>query len=165
MASSSVSVRVSDEVLEELTKRANAENKKVSDLVRELIEAGLKPGGNTDNSSVLARVDALEETIRALLGAEDASVMTRIDAVNADFWQAHTALSSYLIKAIEAGAEARYFARLAAMYGLDIAHYVAQKTEVGVTPNPLDKDEKSKQLGFYERKCKEYAADLLNRDV
>ncbi len=163
MASSSVSVRVSDEVLEELTKRANEENKKVSDLVRELIDAGLKPGGKADDSAVMARVDKLEETIRMLLGAEDASVMTRIDAVNADFWQAHTALSSYLIKAIEAGAEARYFARLAAMYGLDIAHYVAQKTEVGVTPTPLDKDEKSKQNAFYEKKCKEFAAEYVSR--
>jgi len=164
MASSSVSVRVSDEVLEELTKRANTENKKVSDLVRELIDAGLKPGGNADNSAVLARVDKLEETIRTLLGAEDASVMTRIDAVNADFWQANTALIGYLIKATEAGAEARYFARLAAMYGLDIAHYVAQKTEVGITPKPLDKDEKSKQVTFYENKCKEFAAGFLNRE-
>lgn len=165
MASSSVSVRVSDEVLEELTKRASTENKKVSDLVRELIESGLKPGGKADDSAVMARVDKLEETIRTLLGVEDASVMTRIDAVNADFWQANTVLSAYLRKAIEAGAEARYFAHLAAIYGLDIAHYVAQKTEVGVTPKPPDKDEKNKQMAFHEKKCKEYVTDFLNREA
>jgi hypothetical protein len=163
MASSSVSVRVPDEVLEELTNRASVENKKVSDLVRELIESGLKAGGKADDSAVMARVDNLEETIRTLLGAEDASVMTRIDAVNADFWQANTALVGYLMKAIESGAEARYFARLAAMYGIDIAHYVAQKTEVGVTPKPPDKDEKNKQMAFYEKKCKEFAAEYLSR--
>jgi hypothetical protein len=30
-----------------------------------------------------------------------------------------------------------------------------------MTPKPLDKDEKNKQIGFYEKKCKEYAADFL----
>lgn len=163
MASTTVAVRLPEDVLEQLQKKAEAENKKVSDIVRELIVTGLKAGGKADDSAVMARVDKLEETIRVLLGVEDASVMTRMDAVNADFWQAHTALSSYLLKAIEAGAEARYFARLAAMYGIDIAHYVAQKSEVGVTPKPLDKDEKSKQIAFYDNNCKEYTTDFLSR--
>lgn len=161
MASGSVSVRLPEEVLARLAERANAENKKVSDVVREMIEAGLRPGGNAYNSVVLGRIDKLEEAIRMLLGVEDASVMTRIDSVNADFWQANEMLLAFLTKGVMLGAEARYFARLAAMYGMDVAHYVAQKTEIGVTPKPPDKDEKSKQMGFYEKKCREYAKQVL----
>jgi len=162
MASQSVSFRLSDEMLEKLSERAKAENKKVSDLAREILEAGLRPGGNADNSAILERIQSLEETIKVLLGVEDASVMARIDAVNADFWQANEALISYLTKAVQMGAEARYFARLASMYGMDVAHYVAQKTEIGVVPQPPDKDEKSKQLSMYEKKCKEYVAMVIS---
>ena len=70
-------------------------------------------------------------------------------------------LVSYLTKAIETAAEARCFGRLAVMYGMDVAHYVAQKTEIGVAPKPPDKDEKSKSLGFYEKMSKEFAAKVL----
>lgn len=161
MTSQSVSFRLSQEMLEKLSERAKAENKKVSDLAREILEAGLKPGGNRDNSAVFERIDKLEEAIRTLLGVEDASVMTRIDAVNADFWQANEMLLAFLTKGVMVGAEARYFARLAAMFGMDVAHYVAQKTEIGIVPKPPDKDEKNKQMGFYEKKCKEYAKQVL----
>jgi len=161
MASQSVSFRLSNEMLEKLSERAKAENKKVSDLAREILETGLTAGGNADNSAVLERIHSLEETIKGLLGVEDASVMTRIDSVNADFWQANEMLLAFLTKGVMIGAEARYFARLAAMYGMDVAHYVAQKTEIGVTPKPPDKDEKSKQMGFYEKKCREYAKQIL----
>jgi hypothetical protein len=55
---------------------------------------------------------------------------------NAAFWQANEVLISYLSKAIETAAETRYFARLASMWGMDVAHYVAQKTEIGIKPKP-----------------------------
>jgi predicted DNA-binding protein len=161
MASGSVSFRLSEEMLTRLCERAKAENKKVSDLAREILEAGLKPGVNADNSAILERIERLEGTIRALLGVEEASVMTRIDSVNADFWQANEMLLAFLTKGVMIGAEARYFARLAAMYGMDVAHYVAQKTEIGIVPKPPDKDEKNKQMAFYEKKCKEYAKQVL----
>ena len=64
MTSTSVSVRLSEQVLEKLTEQAKAGNKKVSDLMRELIESGLKQGGKADGSAVIARVDQLEEAIR-----------------------------------------------------------------------------------------------------
>jgi|LakMenE01Jun11ns_1017448.scaffolds.fasta_scaffold9907888_2 hypothetical protein len=41
MASQSVSFRLSNELMEKLSERAKAENKKVSDMARELLEAGL----------------------------------------------------------------------------------------------------------------------------
>ena len=42
MAGNTVAVRLPDEVIEELQKRAAAQNKKVSDIVRDLIVSGLK---------------------------------------------------------------------------------------------------------------------------
>jgi len=161
MASTSVSVRLPDEIMEKLEAQAKAEGIKVSDVVRRMIEAGLKPGGNADNSTISVRIDKLEETIRALLGVEDVSVLNRLDAVNADFWQANTELVSYLTKSIEAAAEARYFARLAAMFGLEIAHYVAQKVEIGKLPEPLNKGTKDKQVASYDNGSKKYAAEYL----
>ena len=62
MASGTVAVRLPDEVLEQLQTRATAENKKVSDLVRELIISGLqqreKPDGATP--AMTGRLDRLE---------------------------------------------------------------------------------------------------------
>jgi hypothetical protein len=49
MASNTVAVRLPDEVLEQLQKRATAENKKVSDLVRELIVSGLREQPKNDD--------------------------------------------------------------------------------------------------------------------
>lgn len=51
MASQSVSFRLPSELMEKLSERAKAENKKVSDLARELIESGLtygQSGGNAE---------------------------------------------------------------------------------------------------------------------
>lgn len=45
MASNTVAVRLPNEVLEELQKRAAAEKRKVSDVVRDLIVSGLKADG------------------------------------------------------------------------------------------------------------------------
>lgn len=49
MASQSVSFRLSDELMQKLSERAKAENKKVSDLARELLEAGLMRGSAGGN--------------------------------------------------------------------------------------------------------------------
>ena len=151
MTSGVVSVRLPEELFEKLTERANAENKKISDLVRELLENSLKPGGSADNSAILERLNELEDAITTLVSMADENAMTRIDSVTA-------MLDAQSKKSVQAAAEARYFARLAVMYGIDIAHYVGQKTEIGVVPKPPDKDEKDKQLSFHEKKCKEYAA-------
>lgn len=85
MASSSVSVRVSDEVLEELTKRANAENKKVSDLVRELIESGLKAGGTADVWAGLGRVEELKQLHEQIAGVERLAFKSAWAAAKAQF--------------------------------------------------------------------------------
>lgn len=52
MANNTVAVRLPDEVLEELQKRAALQNKKVSDVVRELIISGLtSPAGGSENNA------------------------------------------------------------------------------------------------------------------
>jgi len=70
-------------------------------------------------------------------------------------------LEQVVTKSAEAAAEARYFARLSAMYGIDVAHYVAQKVEVGVKPTPPDKVQNQKLLGMYERKSREFREEYL----
>jgi plasmid stability protein len=60
MASNTVAVRLPDEVLEELQKRAAAEKKKVSDVVRDLIVSGLKADGKPDGG-VMEELQKLEE--------------------------------------------------------------------------------------------------------
>jgi hypothetical protein len=51
MASGTVTVRLPDEVLEVLQKRAEAENRKVSDVVRDFITIGLEPKINAPNET------------------------------------------------------------------------------------------------------------------
>jgi hypothetical protein len=51
MASGTVTVRLSDEVLEVLQKRAEAESRKVSDVVRDFITIGLEPKINAPNET------------------------------------------------------------------------------------------------------------------
>ena len=58
MASNTVAVRLPEEVLEELQKRANLQNKKVSDIVRDLIISGLQAvrGSQENNQKVIEGV-------------------------------------------------------------------------------------------------------------
>jgi len=63
MACGSVSVRLPDEVLEQLDKLAQERKLKVSDVVRELILSGLA-SEKTGASEVLRRIEQLERMIR-----------------------------------------------------------------------------------------------------
>ncbi len=71
MASGTVAVRLPDEVLEELQKRAAAENKKVSDLVRELIVSGMARKGESasaaDNAKVIEYLEGFGGVLMAVL--------------------------------------------------------------------------------------------------
>lgn len=157
MASGSVSVRLPEDILKKLEKQAQSNSKSMSEVVRELIERGLKtPSEQSELAGVHARIEKLEESIKALVGGG-------IDTVNADFWQANEVLLLFMKDALAQAAEARYFARLGVSYGMDIAQYVAQKTEVGVTPTAPDKVEKSKQLAIYDQSCKESSSLLLGK--
>lgn len=70
MASGTVAVRLPDEVLEELQKRATAENKKVSDLVRELITSGLREqpkNADSDGAKVIEYLEGFGGVLMAIL--------------------------------------------------------------------------------------------------
>ena len=68
MASGTVAVRLPDEVLEQLKKRATAENKKVSDLVRELIISGLREQPRTEDAGSAKVIEYLEGFGGVLMG-------------------------------------------------------------------------------------------------
>ncbi|MBX9685733.1 MAG: ribbon-helix-helix protein, CopG family [Candidatus Obscuribacterales bacterium] len=68
MASGTVAVRLPDEVLEQLQKRATAENKKVSDLVRELITSGLREQPRTEDAGSAKVIEYLEGFGGVLMG-------------------------------------------------------------------------------------------------
>ncbi len=68
MASGTVAVRLPDEVLEQLQKRATAGNKKVSDLVRELIISGLREQPRTEDAGSAKVIEYLEGFGGVLMG-------------------------------------------------------------------------------------------------
>ena len=67
MASNAVAVRLPEEVLEELQKRASLQNKKVSDIVRDLIISGLQAGSNSQENNQKV-IDYLEGFGGILMG-------------------------------------------------------------------------------------------------
>lgn len=56
MASNTVAVRLPDEVLEELQKRAAEQNKKLSDVVRDLIVSGLQSRPTENETRIPGRI-------------------------------------------------------------------------------------------------------------
>jgi hypothetical protein len=77
-----------------LLKLAEVEKVSLTDLVRELIDLGL--GKKTKPEE------------------DDRTVLERIDAMNADVWEANKVLLEFLGRGIKAAAGARYFAALSA---------------------------------------------------
>lgn len=69
MASNTVAVRLPDEVLEELQKRAAEQNKKLSDVVRDLIVSGLQshPTENETNPKVIEYLEGFGGVLMAIL--------------------------------------------------------------------------------------------------
>lgn len=128
----SIGTKVAPTVYNTLQQIAAVQRRTVADVVREMIEESLRRWA---------------ENVAAY---EPADIIERLEK-----------LEQRMTKGAEAAAEARYFARLSAMYGIDVAHYVAQKVEIGKTPAPPDKDEKQKQLAMYERKASEFRNEYL----
>lgn len=131
-----VGTKVEKEVHEHLTQLAAAQGKSVSEVARDLIEAGLKRGalGANDGQSeaVLERLTTLEQQIAFH----------------------HNALGELLMKTVKAGAAARYFARLSTSYGQDITSYLT-------TQKPLDSQSKQAQMAQFEKKCREFEQHFL----
>ncbi len=68
MASSMIGARLNSEVVERLQKRAEAEGKKVSDVVRELIISGLARSSNTGDGvagiEMVAQLERLDKQLQ-----------------------------------------------------------------------------------------------------
>lgn len=81
MASSTVAVRLNDEVISELQEIAAVQNKKVSDVVKELITSGLQAKASGDQSAVLERLDVVEHlTTKAIRAAAKAQFLANMSA-------------------------------------------------------------------------------------
>lgn len=131
-----VGTKVEKEVHEHLTQLAAAQGKSVSEMARDLIEAGLKRGAQ-------GRSDGEQEPFLERLGILEQQIAFH-----------HNALGELLMKAVKAGAAARYFARLSASYGQDITSYLT-------TQKPLDAQSKQAQMAQFEKKCREFEQHFL----
>jgi plasmid maintenance system antidote protein VapI len=102
MASPKISVRLDNDTYGNLLKLAQIERKTITELVRELIEQGLKaknPAGQEPNQgAVMQRLDVLEMHIGELL-----------------------------VKAVKAGASAQFLSRLAVAFGSDTVSWLTEQ--------------------------------------
>lgn len=126
-----IGTKVEREVHDHLVQLAAAQGKSVSEVARELIESGLKR--NAHGASVEA-----PEALTERLGILEQQIAFH-----------HNALGELLMKAVKAGAAARYFARLSTSYGQDITSYLT-------TQKPLDAQSKQAQMAQFEKKCREF---------
>lgn len=134
--SKSIGTKVAPVVYDTLMLVAISERRTVADMVREMIEEGLK------------------RRAEGMAGSRGEEVMERLKKIERG-----------VTVVAEAAAEARYFARLGAMYGMDVAHYVSQKTEIGVMPKAPDKDAKAKQMGVYESKARDFGQKYVRGEM
>lgn len=126
-----IGTKVEKQVHDHLTQLAAAQGKSVSEIARELIEDGLKRSAQGVNAG------------------EPEAVLERLTALEQQIAFHHNALGELLMKAVKAGAGARYFARLSTSYGQDITSYLT-------TQQPLDAQSKAAQMAQFEKKCREF---------
>ncbi len=100
MASTTVAVRLSDELVAELQKVATAKNKKVSDVVKDLIASGLQPQAE------------------AMPAPATAELMERLDA-----------LEKLTRQAVKAAAKAQFLANMSAGFSVDVARMMATQKQ------------------------------------
>lgn len=124
----SVGTKVAPALYDMLSMVAIAQRRTVADMVREMIEQGLVR--ITEGKALGGSSEAAERLLE---------------------------LEKKVEAATRAAAEARYYAALAATYGMDVAHYVAQKVEIGVVPKAPDKEAKKRQAAMFEKKAREFA--------
>ncbi len=125
MASSMIGTRLNSEVVEQLQKRADAQGKKVSDVVRELITSGLAKGKEKDQgiagTEVMARLDKLDERLE--------EVLEKKDKQEQPLQEMEGRLTSLLIKAVKAGAASQFYARAGALEAVDLVSIWSEQIE------------------------------------
>ena len=124
MASGTVAVRLPEEVLAELQERAEKENKKVSDLVRDLIVSGLAKKQDKDQGAaggeILARFDKLEKRLGHALDKKDKEEGPPILRTALGLEEMESRLTKLLIKAVKAGAASQFYARAGTLETVDL---------------------------------------------
>ena len=129
MESPKISVRLDNETYSNLLRLAQVERKTIAELVRELIERGLRAtgdeSGKADTSDVLHRLDVLEMQI-----------------------------SDLLVKAVKAGAGARFLSRLAVSFSSDTVSWLTEQ-------RLADGQSKNKFLADVEERADQYSQDYL----
>jgi Ribbon-helix-helix protein, copG family len=139
MPSPKLSVRVSPETYATLLKLAEVERVSLTDLVRELIELGLGKKAKPEEDEI--------------------TVLERIDAMNADVWEANKVLLEFLGRGIKAAAGARYFAALS----VDLTNQLTQlvsTSEVGKT-GQVHPDSATQQMTQWVKKAEDIEARYL----
>lgn len=124
MASGTVAVRLPEKMLERLQNRAAAENKKVSDLVRELIASGLAKNLDKDQGAagteLLARLDQLDKRLDQVLEAKQKDEGPPILRTALELEEMEKRLTKLLIKAVKAGAASQFYARAGTLEAIDL---------------------------------------------
>jgi hypothetical protein len=121
-----VGTRLSGEVIEQLQKKADAEGKKVSDVVRELIIGGLAKGKAKDQdagvagSEVIARLDRLDKRLGQVLEKKEKEEAPPILRTALGLEEMEKRLTALLIKAVKAGAASQFYARAGTLETVDL---------------------------------------------
>lgn len=137
MASSMIGTRLNSEVVEQLQKRAEAEGKKVSDVVRELIISGLAKGKEKNQGAagteVLARLDKLDERLSKALEKSETTKEQPLVRTALGFHDMEKRLTQLLIKSVKAGAASQFYARAGALEAIDLVSIWSE--EIGAAEN------------------------------
>ncbi len=127
MASSMIGTRLNEEVVEQLQKRADAEGKKVSDVVRELIISGLAKAKERDQdagagiagSEIIARLDRLDKQLgEGFQKKEKEGPPILRTALGLE--EMEKRLTTLLTKAVKAGAASQFYARAGTLETIDL---------------------------------------------
>jgi len=124
MASSMVGTRLNEEVVEQLQKRAAAEGKKVSDVVRELIISGLAKEKEKNQGAgageILTRLDKLEKRLGQALEKKEKEEGPPILRTALGLEEMEKRLTKLLTKAVKAGAASQFYARAGTLETIDL---------------------------------------------
>lgn len=135
-----VGTKVEKKTHEHLAKVAAAQNKSVSEVVRDLILDGLERGAqgveNAAPGELSGRLDELQDLIAFH----------------------HNALGELLLKAVKISTGARYFSELAVSYGQDI-------TSCLMTGKPMETQTKQSEMGHFENKSRQMAQEFLMKPL
>ncbi len=128
MASSMVGTRLSSEVIEQLQKKADAEGKKVSDVVRELVIGGLAnekhkdqdAGAGVAGSELIKRLERLDKRLGQVLEKKEKEEGPPILRTALGLEEMEKRLTTLLTKAVKAGAASQFYARAGTLETVDL---------------------------------------------